>query len=62
MDLNTEIAKYTAKVSSAEQAYTEFNEKTKGDIIVNRYVYLYVCLYTYVYIYIYIYIYEFMYV
>mmetsp|Transcript_34896 Transcript_34896/g.33191 ORF Transcript_34896/g.33191 Transcript_34896/m.33191 type:complete len:295 (-) Transcript_34896:488-1372(-) len=36
LDLNTEIAKYTAKVSSAEQAYTEFNEKTKGDIIVNR--------------------------
>ena len=35
-DLNTEITKYAAKVKSAEQAYIEFNEKTKGDIIVNR--------------------------
>ena len=35
-DLNNEIVKYYAKVQSAEQAYVEFNEKTKGDIIVNR--------------------------
>ena len=34
--MNTEITKYAAKVKSAEQAYIEFNEKTKGDIIVNR--------------------------
>ena len=35
-DLNAEISKYYSKVASAEQAYTEFNEKTKGDIMVNR--------------------------
>lgn len=35
-ELNNEICKYIAKVQSAEQAYGEFNEKTKGDIIVNR--------------------------
>jgi hypothetical protein len=31
-----EISKYYGKVKQAEQAYSEFNEKTKGDIIVNR--------------------------
>jgi hypothetical protein len=36
LDLNTEIARYTAKVSSAEQAYIEFNTKTKEDIIRSR--------------------------
>ena len=35
-DLNVEISKYYGKVKQAEQAYSEFNEKTKGDIIVNR--------------------------
>lgn len=34
--MNAEISKYIGKVASAEQAYTEFNEQTKGDIIVNR--------------------------
>jgi hypothetical protein len=34
--LNVEISKYYGKVKQAEQAYSEFNEKTKGDIIVNR--------------------------
>jgi hypothetical protein len=36
LELNTEIARYTAKVSSAEQAYTESNKKTKEDIIASR--------------------------
>jgi hypothetical protein len=35
-EVTADIAKYVAKVKSAEQAYIEFNEKTKGDIIMSR--------------------------
>ena len=35
-EVSADIAKYVAKVKSAEQAYIEFNEKTKGDIIMSR--------------------------
>jgi hypothetical protein len=35
-EVTADIAKYAAKVKSAEQAYIEFNEKTKGDIIMSR--------------------------
>lgn len=35
-EVNQELAKYQAKASTAELAYTEFNEKSKGDMMVNR--------------------------